>query len=552
MSGKLKIIPLGGVGEVGKNLTAYESAGELLLVDCGLTFPEDELFGVDLVIPDFAWLRKHASQIRGLVITHGHEDHIGAVAYFLKEFDCPIYCTSLTSGLLEVKLEEHGLLQKANVHVVQPRERVRCGVFGVEFIHVNHSIADAASLAITTPQGLVIHTSDFKIDTTPVDGPMIDLARFGQLGEEGVLAMLSDSTNAERPGYAMSESKVGEALDGLFRNCENRVIVTTFASNVHRLQQIIDTAARYDRKVAISGRSMENILRVSIQLDCIDIPQGTIIEVSQIKSLPKNKVCIVTTGSQGEPMSALYRMAYGAHRQIEVGAGDRIIISASPIPGNEISIGRLVNELMRRGCDVIYEKLADVHVSGHACQEELKILLNLVRPKYFMPLHGEYRMLKAHAALARQCGVGDKNIFIPELGRPLEIGPSGAKLGTAVPAGRVFVDSGVAGDVDAGILHDRKTMAEDGVVIIALTLEGDSSRVLSGPDILSRGFLAAKDAEAIHTELRDRAASVVGQCVAAGRTDWATIKARLRGELGDYVYRKTKHRPMIVPFLLEG
>ena len=552
MSGKLKIIPLGGVGEVGKNITAYESAGEILLVDCGVSFPEDELFGIDLVIPDFTWLRKYASRIRGMIVTHGHEDHIGAVAYFLKELSCPVYATRLTAGLLEVKLEEHGLLQKADVREVKAGQTVRCGIFEIELIHVNHSIADAVSLAIRTPQGLIIHTGDFKIDTTPVNGPMIDLARFGELGNEGVLVMLSDSTNAERPGYTMSERKVGESLDGLFRNCENRVIVTTFASNVHRLQQIIDTAARYGRKVAITGRSMENILRVAIQLDRIDIPQGTIIEVSQIKSLPKNKVCVVTTGSQGEPMSALYRMAYGAHRQIEVGAGDCIIISASPIPGNEKTIGNLINELLRRGCEVIYERLADIHVSGHACQEELKILLGLARPKYFMPLHGEYRMLKAHAALARQCGVGDKNVFLPELGRALEISPSGAKLGASVPAGRVFVEGDNVGDVDVNILHDRKTMAEDGVVIVALTMEGDGSRILSSPDIVTRGFLSAKDAETISSELRERAGLIVEQCINTGRTDWATIKARLRGELSDHVYRKTKRRPMILPFILEA
>lgn len=552
MAGKLKIIPLGGVGEVGKNLTAYEAAGEVLLVDCGLTFPEEELFGVDLVIPDFEWLRKSKNRIRGLVITHGHEDHIGAVAYFCKEFQCPIYCTRLTAGLLEVKLEEHGLLQKADLHVVKAGQSIRCGIFGVEFIHVNHSIADAASVAITTPLGVVVHTGDFKIDTTPVGGPMIDLARFGQLGSEGVLAMLSDSTNAERPGYTMSERKVGEALDGLFRNCDNRVVVTTFASNVHRLQQIIDTAVRYGRKVAITGRSMENILRVSIQLDCIDIPQGTIIEVSQIKSLPKDKVCIVTTGSQGEPMSALYRMAYGAHRQIEVGAGDRIIISASPIPGNEKTISNLINELLRRGCEVIYERLADIHVSGHACQEELKILLSLVKPKYFMPLHGEYRMLKAHAGLARQCGVSDKNVFIPELGRALEISPTGARLGATVPAGRVFVEGDNVGDVDASILHDRKTMAEDGLIVVALTMEADSARMTSGPDIITRGFLSAKDSEHMNTELRNLATQISEQCILSGKTDWATIKARLRGELSDYVFRKLKRRPMILPFIMEA
>lgn len=551
MPGKLKIIPLGGVGEIGKNLTVYEYGGDMLLVDCGLTFPDDDMLGVDLVIPDFSYLIKHKSRIRGLALTHGHEDHIGAVSFLLKEINCPIYCTRLTAGLIEIKLEEAGLLHQADIRRLEPGQTFKAGCFAVELIGVNHSIAGSVSLAIYTPMGTVIHTGDFKIDSTPVEGDVIDLARFGSLGREGVLALLSDSTNVERPGYAMSERKVGEALDGLFKNCESRIVVTTFASNVHRLQQIINAAVNTGRKVAITGRSMENILRVSIQLGYIDIPPGTVIELSQVKGLPKNKVCIITTGSQGEPMSALHRMAFGAHRQVDLGVGDRVIISASPIPGNEKTVSRLINELFLRGCEVIYEKLADVHVSGHACQEELKLMLALTRPRYFVPVHGEYRMLKAHSGLAKLTGVSPNNVFIPELGRVIEFSDNGAKMGAVVQAGKVLVDGMGEGDVGSVILRDRQHLATDGIVVVVVTMDSASSTVVAGPDIITRGFVMNKDSEGLIEELRRQATEIIESCIDAKYTDWSTIKQNLRGGLGGFLSRKSKRKPMILPVIME-
>ncbi len=552
MAEKLKIIPLGGIGEIGKNLTVHEYGGDILLVDCGISFPDDDMYGVDIVIPDFSYLVKHRNRIRALALTHGHEDHIGAIPHLLKELNCPIYCTRLTAGLISIKLEEAGLLKKAEIHTLEAGQSFTAGQFHVEFIRVNHSIADAVSLAITTNMGTVIQTGDFKIDTTPVEGDVIDLARFGELGKKGVLALLSDSTNVERPGYAMSERKVGEALDSQFRGCEHRIIVTTFASNVHRLQQIIDAAVKHGRKVAITGRSMENILRVSIELDYIDIPPGTIVEVSQLKGIPRSKVCIITTGSQGEPMSALSRMAFGAHRQIELQAGDRVLISASPIPGNEKTISHVINELFRRGCEVVYEKLADIHVSGHACQEELKLMLALTRPKYFLPVHGEYRMLKAHCGLARQTGVEPKNIFIPELGRIFEITRAGAKLAASVQAGRVLLDGSGLGDVGTVIQHDRRLLAEDGLIVIVTAMDSDGLTVVSGPEIVTRGFALTKESESVLEDMRRQAARVLDNCAENGYTDWTTIKTQLRNSLGDMIFKKTRRRPMILPIIIEA
>ena len=548
MAEKIKIIPLGGIGEIGKNLTVYEYGGEILLVDCGLSFPDDEMYGIDLVIPDFSYLIKNKNRIRGLVIAHGHEDHIGAITYLLREISCPIYSTRLASGLISIKLEEAKLSDKAELHTVEAGQTIRLGQFSVEFIRVNHSIADSVALAITTRMGVIIHTGDFKVDTTPVEGEIIDLARFGELGKNGVLALLSDSTNAERAGYAMSERKVGEALDNLFRGCENRIVVTTFASNVHRLQQIIDAAVRHGRKVAITGRSMENILRLSIQLDYIDIPPGTIIETTQVKSLPRSKVCVITTGSQGEPMSALSRMAVGAHRQLELIAGDRVIISSNAIPGNEKSVSSVINELFMRGCEVIYEKLADVHVSGHACQEELKLMLALTRPKYFMPVHGEYRMLKVHCALARQTGVDPKNAFIPELGRVFEITAQSAKLGSYVTAGRVLLDGSGVGDVGTVIMRDRKILAEDGLVVVAITLE--DANIVSGPDITTRGFALSKESEPILEAMRKAALDVLYECEGQG-IDLQSIKAQIKHAVGDVTFKRTRRRPLILPVILE-
>lgn len=551
MSEKLKIIPLGGMNEIGKNLYVYECAGDILVVDCGLAFPDDELLGVDLVIPDVSYLVKHKNRVRGIVLTHGHEDHIGGLPFVLKQLNVPLYCTRLTAGLIEIKLEEAGLAGKVKINRMEAGMSFTAGSFGVELIRVNHSIADAVSLAITTPVGVVIHTGDFKIDTTPVEGDVIDLTRFGELGKQGVLALLSDSTNAERPGFTMSERKVGESLDALFKNCDKRIIVTTFASNVHRLQQIIDAAAKHGRKVAITGRSMENILRVSLELEYINIPPNTIVDINQIKGVPKDKIVIITTGSQGEPMSALYRMAFSGHKYVEIGPGDRVIVSASPIPGNEKTISKVINELMKKGAEVVYEKLAEVHVSGHACQEELKLMLALTRPKYFMPMHGEYKHLKAHTMLARSMGIKDSNIFIGDIGRVLEITKQGAKMQGTVQSGRVLVDGFGVGDVGSVVLRDRKHLSEDGLIVIVVTLSSDDGSVVAGPDIVSRGFIYVKEAEDMMEEVRKVALTALENCIANKVTDWATIKANIRDGVSHYLYKKTKRGPMILPIIME-
>lgn len=554
MSQKLKIIPLGGVNEVGKNLTVYEHDGDILLVDCGLTFPDDDMFGVDIVVPDFTYLEKHKNRIRALCITHGHEDHIGAVSFLLRSVNCPIYCTKLTAGLIRIKLEEAGLAAKADIRCIEAGQIITAGHFDVEFIHVNHSIAGAVALAVHTSLGTVVHTGDFKIDSTPVEGDMIDLARFGELGREGVLALLSDSTNVERPGFAMSERTVGEALMNHFKGCDKRIIVTTFASNIHRIQQIINAAVETGRKVAITGRSMENILTLSIELGCIDIPPGTIIELSQVKSLPKSRVCVITTGSQGEPMSALNRMAFGAHKQVDLGVGDRVIISASPVPGNEKTVSRMINELFRRGCEVIYKRLTEIHVSGHACQEELKLILALTKPKYFIPIHGEYRMMKAHTELAALTGVPFKNMLIPELGRPIEITEKGIKMTAAVPSGRVLVDSmgpGESGDVGSAVLHDRRQLAADGIMLVVVSMDANGTAVVAGPDIITRGFTLARESDPILEDLRRIASDTLDECIQKNYTDWATIKQSLRSALSSHLNRRQKGKPLILPIIME-
>ncbi len=551
MTEKLKIAALGGIGEIGKNLTVYEYGGEIILVDCGLAFPDEDMPGIDLVIPDFTYLVKHKSRIKGLLVTHGHEDHIGSISYLMREIHCPIFATRLTAGLIEIKLEEAGLLKKADIRKIEAGQIFSIGQFKIEAIRVNHSIADSVSYAIGTPLGVVIQTGDFKIDTTPVEGDVIDLARFGSLGKSGVLALLSDSTNVERPGYTMSERKVGETLDNLFRNCDSRIVVTTFASNVHRVQQIIDASVKYGRKVAITGRSMENILRVSMQLGYVNIPVGTIIEVPTIKSLPKNKVTIITTGSQGEPMSALYRMAFGAHKMIDLGPNDRVIVSASPIPGNEKTINKMINELFKRGCDVIYERLADIHVSGHACQEELKIMIALTRPKYFIPVHGEYKMLKTHAGLAKQMGIDPKNIIIPELGKIIEFTASGVKLGATVQTGRVFVDGQNTGDAGSVVLRDRKLLAEDGIITVVVTMDSGGETIISGPEIVSRGFIYDKEADTLMNELRGVALASLEKSIGTGKLDWSAMKVSLRNDMGDYLFKKMRTRPMILPIIME-
>jgi ribonuclease J len=467
--------------------------------------------------------------------------------------NCPIYCTKLTAGLIKIKLEEAGLAYLADIRVVQPGQIIQAGLFDVEFIHVNHSIAGAAALAVHTPLGPVIHMGDFKLDSTPVEGDMIDLARLGELGREGVLALLSDSTNAEIPGFSMSERTVGEALLNQFRGCDKRIVVTTFASNIHRIQQIINAAVETDRKVAITGRSMENILALSIDLEMIDIPPGTIIEMSQVKSLPKQNVCVVTTGSQGEPMSALHRMAFGAHRQVDLGVGDKIIISASPVPGNEKTVSRMIDELFKRGCEVIYRRLADVHVSGHACQEELKLIIALTKPRYFIPVHGEYRMMKAHNDLASLIGIPAKNMVIPELGRPVELSEKGIRLGAAVPSGRILIDGmgGDAGDIGTAVLHDRRHLATDGILLVVVGMESDGSAVLSGPEIITRGFALSRDNDTILEDLRKAAADALDDCIKKHYTDWATIKQSLRSTLSGYLNRRHKGKPLILPVIME-
>ncbi|MCL2748191.1 MAG: ribonuclease J [Oscillospiraceae bacterium] len=552
MANKLKIIPLGGLNEIGKNMTVYEYGGDILVVDCGMAFPDTGMFGIDLVIPDMSYLIKHKNRVRALVITHGHEDHVGAVPFLLQQINVPIYCTRLTAGLIDIKLQEFNLSHTTDIYTLEAGESFEVGCFSLEFIRVNHSIAGSVSLAITTPLGVVIHSGDFKIDSTPVGDQVIDLARFGQLGQEGVLALLSDSTNVERPGYAMSERKVGESLDALFRGCDRRIIVTTFASNVHRIQQIIDAAAKHGRRVAITGRSMENILRVAIELDYMDIPPNTIMELSQVKGVPRHKVVIVTTGSQGEPMSALYRMAISGHKQVEIGAGDRVIISASPIPGNEKMVSRVINELFRKGAEVIYERLAEVHVSGHACQEELKLMLALTRPRYFMPVHGEYRHLRAHAALARLTGVDSKHIFVANVGQVLTITENSAKFTGTAPAGQLLIDGLGIGDVGNMVLRDRKVLAEDGLIVVVVTLDAENGQVTAGPDIVSRGFVYVKESEALMEEMRRLCLRALNLCYEQHITDWSAIKAAIKTALSDYLYKKIKRSPMILPVIMES
>ena len=551
MAEKMKIIPLGGLNEIGKNMTVYEHGGEIIVVDCGMGFPDGDMYGIDLVIPDVTYLVKNRNRIRGLFITHGHEDHIGAIPYILRQVNMPVYCTRLTAGLIKLKLEEHGLLKQTKLITVEAGEMIRVGKFYVEFIHVNHSIADSVAFAIHTSMGVLIHTGDFKIDSTPIDGDVIDLGRFGELGKEGVLALLADSTNVERPGYTMSESIVGRTFDRLFTGCKQRIIVTTFASNVDRIQQVIDVAARYGRKVAVTGRSMENVMRVSSELGYMNIPDGILMDLNHIKSLPKDRVCIITTGSQGETMSALTRMAFNTHRQVDLLPGDRVIISASAIPGNENAIGNVVNELYRKGVEVLNERELALHVSGHACQEELKIVHALVKPKFFIPLHGEQRMLQLHAKLARQMGMASNQILIGDIGRVMELTPGSAKLAGTVTAGQVFVDGYGVGDVGSVVLRDRKHLAEDGMIVVALSMSGEDGALVSGPDIITRGFVYVKESEGLLEALRQVALEALQHVDMRYSTDWSAIKGTIKSDLSGYLYKKTKRSPMILPVIME-
>ncbi len=549
MAEKMKIIPLGGLDEVGKNMTVYEFSGEIIIVDCGMGFPGDDMYGVDLVIPDVSYLVKQRSRIRGMFITHGHEDHIGSIPYILKQLNVPIYCTRFTAGLIKLKLEEHGLLKQTKLITVDAGEMVRVGNFYVEFIHVNHSIADSVAFAIHTDLGVIVHTGDFKIDSTPIDGEVIDLGRFGELGREGVLALLADSTNAERSGYTMSEKMVGRTFERLFTGCKQRIIVTTFASNVHRIQQVINAAAANKRKVAVTGRSMENIMRVSTDLGYMKVPKGVVTELNKLKNLPKEQQVIVTTGSQGEEMSALYRMAFGNHKQIDLGPGDRVIISASAIPGNEKTIGRVINELFRKGVDVVYDKSDMLHVSGHACQEELKIIHALVKPRFFIPLHGEQRMLRRHISLAHEMGVEEKNTVLPENGSVIELTARTIKLNGTVPSGEVMVDGSGVGDVGAVVLRDRKILAEDGMVVVILNISADSNQLISEPDVITRGFIYVKENEDMIRELAQIAMTAAQNVEGKRSKDMGEVRSAVKSAVSNYLFKSTRRSPMIIPVI---
>ena len=548
MAENLKIIPLGGLNEIGKNMTVYEYGGEIIVVDCGMAFPGDDMYGIDLVIPDVSYLTKHKNRIRGLFITHGHEDHIGAIPYVLKQVNMPIYCTRLTAGLIRLKLEEHGLLKSTKIVTVESGMTVKAGKFSVEFIHVNHSIADSVAFAIHTGLGTVVHTGDFKIDSTPIDGEVIDLARFGELGKQGVLALLADSTNVERPGYTMSERMVGKTFDRLFAGCKQRIIVTTFASNVHRIQQVIDAAAAVGRKVAVTGRSMENVTKVAVDLGYMKLPKNTVTDINKIKALPLDKQVIVTTGSQGEEMSALYRMAFSQHKQIEVGPGDRVIISASAIPGNENTVSRVINELFRKGVEVIYDRADMLHVSGHACQEELKIIHALTKPKYFIPVHGEQRMLQIHKNLAMSMGMDRKNIAICENGDAVEITARTMKLVPGMaPAGEIFVDGSGVGDVGAVVLRDRKHLAEDGMVVVVLPISAHDGYMLAEPEIITRGFIYVKESGDLMKELQNVALEAADSVSHKRSRDDGELKGTVKSAVSSYLFKNTRRNPMVIP-----
>ncbi|MDR0490099.1 MAG: ribonuclease J [Oscillospiraceae bacterium] len=551
MAEKLKIISLGGLNEVGKNLTVYEYGADILVVDCGLGFPDDDMYGVDIVMPDVTYLVKNKTRIRGIVLTHGHEDHIGALPYVMRDISAPIFATPLTAGLVQIKLSEHGLLDSTEIEVKMPGDSFKLGCFKVELIHVNHSIPDTVSLAIKTPVGMIIHTSDFKIDTTPVAGGMIDLARLGELGNRGVLALLSDSTNIEKQGFSISESKVGEWIDELFRGCTQRIIVTTFASNVHRVQQVINCAVRYGRRVAVTGRSMENAIRVSTELGRMNVPEGLLIELGQAKNLPPEKTVIVTTGSQGETMSALYRMAFSGHPQVEIKSGDRVLISASAVPGNEKTVSRVIDELFRRGAEVIYEKISDLHVSGHAYQEELKMMIALTKPQFFVPIHGEHRHLRTHAKLAGQMGIKQGNIVIADIGHVIELTSKHINRNGSVPSGKVFIDGTGVGDVGSVVLRDRKHLAQDGMLVVIVNLSSEDGGVVTGPDIITRGFVYVKESEDLMRELKDVVTNTLEQCVEENVTDWTSLKRSIKADLSAHLYKKTKRNPMILPVITE-
>ena len=548
---KVKIIPLGGLNEIGKNMTAIEYKNDIVIIDCGLKFPDEDMFGIDVVIPDITYLLKHKDKVSGIFLTHGHEDHIGALPYVLKQLNVPVYGTKLTLGIVQSKLKEHNLLSTTELITVKPRDVVRLNSVSVEFIKTNHSIADSVAIAIHTPLGAVLHTGDFKVDYTPIDGEPMDFARFAELGKKGVLLMMADSTNVERPGYTMSEKIVGESLCRIFGKSKGRIIVATFASNIHRIQQIIDAADMYGRKVAVSGRSMENIVQVAIELGYIKIEKENLVSIDQINKYNNDEIVIITTGSQGEPMSALARMATSEHRKVNIVSGDTIIISATPIPGNEKLVSRVIDQLFKKGAEVVYGSSEAVHVSGHACQEELKLMQTLVRPKYFIPVHGEYRHLKQHGELANSIGVPKSNILIPEIGDVIEVTRNSIKKSGSVISGQIFVDGLGVGDVGNIVIRDRKHLSQDGILTVVVTLSKENKAIIAGPDIISRGFVYVRESEKLMDEARDIVRNVFAKCEEQKITDWSTLKSTVRDELRSFLYEKTKRKPMILPIIME-
>lgn len=548
----LKIISLGGLDEIGKNMTVYEYGSDIFIIDCGMTFPDAEMPGVDIVIPDFSYVVKNADRVKGLVITHGHEDHIGGIPYLLKMLNCPVYATKLTVGLIEGKLREHGLLSKAKLNIVKPGDSVTLGCFKAEFIHVNHSIPDSVAVAVKTPIGVIVHTGDFKIDSTPIDGKMIDFARFSELGRKGVLALLMDSTNATRPGFTMSERTVGASLSHIFKDAGGkRIVVATFSSNIHRVQQIVDEAVKCGRKVAVSGRSMINVVTIATELGYLKIPNGVLIDIDLIKNYTDDKLVIITTGSQGEAMSALHRMAFGDHRKVTVGPNDLIVISANPIPGNEKTVNIVINELMKLGAEVVYERMYDVHVSGHACQEELKMMMGMIDPKFFIPVHGEQMHLRKNASLAVSMGIPKENIIISDIGKVIELTSKSIKITDEVPSGKVFVDGLGVGDVGSIVLRDRKHLSEDGIIIVAMTMDKQSGDIISGPELISRGFVYVRESEQLLESARNVVNRALDYCYDNGISDRTAVKNEVRDSLSRFLYQKTRRSPMILPVIMQ-
>lgn len=547
---KLNIIPLGGLGEIGKNMTVFKYGDDIIVVDAGLAFPEDDMLGIDLVIPDISYLTENKDKIRAIFLTHGHEDHIGALPYVLKKLDLPVYGTALTLGILQGRLKQNGV-SSSQLKTIQPGDVIRAGAFKLEFIRINHSIPDAISIAIHTPIGTVIHTGDFKFDQTPVDGQVTQFSKFAQLGDKGVLMLLADSTNVERPGYTLSEKIVGKTFDEEFRYAQNRIIIATFSSNVHRIQQVVEAAVKYNRKVAVIGRSMVNVVNIAIELGYLNIPEGTLIEVNETNNYPPSQVVIMTTGSQGEPMSALTRMAMSDHKQIGIVPGDTVIISATPIPGNEKGVSRTIDHLFKLGAEVIYEKSSGIHVSGHASQEEIKLMHNLVRPKFFMPVHGEYRMLVKHAKLAQTLGMPKENIVIGENGSVIELTPESICINGKVTAGKVLVDGLGVGDVGNIVLRDRRQLSQDGILIVVVTIDKQDCSVVSGPDIVSRGFVYVREADDLMENAKEKVQIALNRCQENGVSEWSAIKSAVRDSLSRYLYEKTRRRPMILPVIME-